>query len=122
MNPLSRKAVVFNGTVRALPLDTDYVAWGYREDLLVKFGLDKPETLEELVEVAEALHGRDLNDDGDEADWGMCINKDLAPKFGCTPKGPHDNTHTHKRRVLRKGFSEVLYIRFSKGFLEGASW
>mmetsp|Transcript_72452 Transcript_72452/g.172699 ORF Transcript_72452/g.172699 Transcript_72452/m.172699 type:complete len:1395 (+) Transcript_72452:123-4307(+) len=79
VNPLSRKAVVFNGSVRALPLDTDYVAWGYREDLLVKFGLDKPETLEEVVEVAEALHGRDLDEDGEEGDFGMCINQDSWP-------------------------------------------
>lgn len=31
VNPESRQSVSFNGTVRALPLDTDYIAFGWRQ-------------------------------------------------------------------------------------------
>jgi len=74
VNPLSRKAVFFNSTVRALPLDTDYIAFGYREDLLQKYGKEKPETLEEMVELAEFMQGKDLDGDGEDGDFGMCTN------------------------------------------------
>lgn len=74
INPASRSAVSFNGTVRALPLDTDYIAIGWREDVFVKHGLppEPPRTIDELVELSERLNGLDHNDDG-EPDWGFCL-------------------------------------------------
>ncbi|EGD77131.1 TK protein kinase [Salpingoeca rosetta] len=72
VNPATREAVSFNGTVRALPLDTDYVALGYRQDVYDRNGLQPPETLEELVAHSELLNGKDHNGDG-EPDWGYCL-------------------------------------------------
>jgi len=74
INAASRSAVSFNGTVRALPLDTDYVAIGWRQDTFFKHGLElsPPRTIEELAELAEFLNERDHNDDG-ELDWGVCL-------------------------------------------------
>ena len=49
-------------TLQPVPtLDTDYVAFGYREDLLQKYGKKKPETLDELVDVVEFMHGKDMS-------------------------------------------------------------
>lgn len=36
VNPALRHSVSFNGTVRALPLDSDYVSYGYRQDIYEK--------------------------------------------------------------------------------------
>lgn len=75
INPASRSAVSFNGTVKALPLDTDYVAIGWRQDVFFKHGLAlrPPSTIEELASLSEQLHGLDHNGDG-EPDWGICIS------------------------------------------------
>lgn len=75
INPASRSAVSFNGTVRALPLDTDYVAIGWRQDVFYKHGLplEPPKTIEEFADLSEFLNGLDHNDDG-EPDWGVCIS------------------------------------------------
>ena len=74
INPASRSAVSFNGTVKALPLDTDYIAIGWRQDVFFKhgIGLEPPKTIEELADLSERLNGLDHNDDG-EADWGVCL-------------------------------------------------
>ena len=73
VNPATREAVAFDGTVRALPLDTDYIAVGYRQDVYEKAGLTPPETLEELVSHSEELNNVDHNDDG-VPDWGYCVS------------------------------------------------
>lgn len=74
INAASRSAVSFNGTVRALPLDTDYIAIGWRQDAFYKHGIDltPPKTIDELAELSEQLNGLDHNDDG-EPDWGVCL-------------------------------------------------
>jgi len=74
INAASRSAVSFNGTVRALPLDTDYVAMGWRQDAFFKHGLElkPPQTIDELADLSEQLNGLDHNGDG-EPDWGVCL-------------------------------------------------
>eukprot|EP00585_Thalassiosira_rotula_P013292 CAMPEP_0196129898 /NCGR_PEP_ID=MMETSP0910-20130528/451_1 /TAXON_ID=49265 /ORGANISM="Thalassiosira rotula, Strain GSO102" /LENGTH=1075 /DNA_ID=CAMNT_0041389097 /DNA_START=439 /DNA_END=3666 /DNA_ORIENTATION=- len=85
INQASRSAVSFEGEVRALPLDTDYISLGWRQDV---FGnpdikeayksswgeeLKVPDTIEEMVVIGERLNGRhDFNNDG-EMDWGFCL-------------------------------------------------
>ncbi|KAL3802961.1 hypothetical protein HJC23_011584 [Cyclotella cryptica] len=97
INQASRSAVSFDGEVRALPLDTDYVAMGWRQDVFTKHAeeyrkkygqeLKVPTTIEELVDVSEKLNGFDHNGDG-EPDWGFCLtpqtnyfNAFVAPIF-----------------------------------------
>lgn len=85
INQASRSAVSYEGEVRALPLDTDYIAMGWRQDVFDnptireayknEFGeeLKVPNTIEEMVIVSERLNGRhDYNNDG-EMDWGFCL-------------------------------------------------
>ncbi|KAL7541035.1 hypothetical protein ACHAXR_010567 [Thalassiosira sp. AJA248-18] len=85
INQASRSAVSFDGEVRALPLDTDYIALGWRQDIFENqkikddyygiYGepLRVPDTIEELVDTSEKLNGRfDFNNDG-EMDWGFCL-------------------------------------------------
>lgn len=85
INQASRSAVSFEGEVRALPLDADYVAFGWRQDVFdnpdikndyyATWGetLKVPDTIEEMVIVSERLNGRhDYNNDG-EMDWGFCL-------------------------------------------------
>jgi ABC-type glycerol-3-phosphate transport system substrate-binding protein len=97
INQASRSAVSFDGEVRALPLDADYIAMGWRQDVfnkhaseyLEKYGeeLKVPTTIDELVDVSEKLNGFDHNGDG-EPDWGFCLtpqtnyfNAFVAPVF-----------------------------------------
>jgi len=83
INPASRAAISFEGEPRALPLDTDYIALGWRQDVFDKYAdayenmygepLKAPDTIEELVDVSEKLNGKfDYNNDG-EMDWGFCL-------------------------------------------------
>lgn len=74
INTASRSAVSFGGKVRALPLDTDYVASGWRQDVFHKHGIDlsPPRTIEELADLSEQFNGLDHNGDG-ELDWGVCL-------------------------------------------------
>ncbi|MEM6710648.1 MAG: extracellular solute-binding protein, partial [Pseudomonadota bacterium] len=54
--------------------DGDFQMLYYRTDVLAENGLEPPRTWEEYLEVAEAIHGQDMNGDG-EADYGSCIFK-----------------------------------------------
>lgn len=76
INAASRSAVSYNGTVRALPLDTDYIALGWRQDVFHKYSvpaeLSPPRTVQDLAAVAQMLNGQDFNNDG-EGDWGICL-------------------------------------------------
>jgi len=68
INQASRAAVTFDGSVRALPLDADYIALGWRQDVFDKYAsqyeemygepLKVPDTIEELVDVSEKLNGK----------------------------------------------------------------
>jgi len=72
VNAATRQVVTWNSTVRALPLDTDYIAMGLRQDVLDAHGESVPQTIEELVAFSERMSGRDHNGDG-EPDWGICL-------------------------------------------------
>ena len=97
INQASRSAASFDGEVRALPLDADYIAMGWRQDVFTKHAdaykekyneeLKVPTTIDELVDVSEKLNGFDHNGDG-TPDWGFCLtpqtnyfNAFVAPVF-----------------------------------------
>jgi hypothetical protein len=97
INQASRSAVSFEGEVQALPLDADYIAMGWRQDVFTKHAdeykkkyneeLKVPTTIDELVDVSEKLNGFDHNGDG-VPDWGFCLtpqtnyfNAFVAPVF-----------------------------------------
>lgn len=61
-----------------LPMDGDYWTLLVRDDLLEAHGATAPDTVEELVELAERFHGADLNADG-TPDFGVCA-KLLGPQ------------------------------------------
>ena len=67
-------SATFQGSVYTIPLDGDFHMVYYRSDVLEEAGLTPPRTWDEYLEVAEAVHGRDMNGDG-EADYGSCISK-----------------------------------------------
>ena len=83
INQAARESVSFGGNVYALPLDTVYIAMGWRQDVfelhkarykdLYNQDLEPPKTIEELVVVSERLNGFDHNNDG-EPDWGFCLS------------------------------------------------
>eukprot|EP00808_Paulinella_micropora_P018061 g22921.t1 len=72
ISEIARQSLTWNNTVRALPLDSDYVALGYRADVFAKWGKSPPETLQELAELSEFFNGKDHNDDG-IPDFGFCL-------------------------------------------------
>ncbi|MBV6658362.1 MAG: extracellular solute-binding protein [Devosiaceae bacterium] len=62
------------GSTYFITLDGDFQMLYYRTDVLAENGLEPPRTWEEYLEVAAAIHGQDMNGDG-EADFGSCIFK-----------------------------------------------
>ncbi|MEO1292623.1 MAG: extracellular solute-binding protein [Pseudomonadota bacterium] len=62
------------GSTYFITLDGDFQMLYYRTDVLANAGLEPPKTWEEYLEVAAAIHGQDMNGDG-EADFGSCIFK-----------------------------------------------
>jgi len=64
----------FGGRVYTIPLDGDFQMVYYRSDQLRRFGLQPPQTWDDYLRVAQALHRKDLNGDG-RADFGSCIAK-----------------------------------------------
>lgn len=73
VSPIAREVVQYDSSVRALPLDTDNIALGWRQDVFERHGLSPPETLEELASVSEFLNGKDHNGDG-IPDFGFCLS------------------------------------------------
>ena len=67
-------SATYQGSVYTIPLDGDFHVMYYRTDVLEEAGLEPPRTLDEYLAVAEALHGVDMNGDG-EGDFGSCISK-----------------------------------------------
>ena len=113
INPASQSAVSFGGEVRALPLDTDYIALGWRQDVFDNEEIKKvyfdtwgeelkvPDTIEELVEVSEKLNGRfDFNNDG-EKDWGFCLTPQT--NYFQAFLAPIMQTHTSECETLANG-------------------
>ena len=62
------------GNTYLITVDGDFQMLYYRSDVLGAAGLEPPRTWEEYLEVAAAVHGQDMNGDG-EADYGSCIFK-----------------------------------------------
>ena len=67
-------SATYQGRVYTIPLDGDFHLMYYRKDVLEDAGLEAPRTLDEYLAVAEAVHGTDMNGDGDP-DYGSCISK-----------------------------------------------
>lgn len=67
-------SATYEGAVYTIPLDGDFHMVYYRTDVLADAGLEPPVTWEDYLAVAEAVHGQDMNGDG-EADYGSCISK-----------------------------------------------
>jgi len=140
INQASRNAVSYNGTVRALPLDTDYIALGWREDVFKKnnistyFGKGRindmlpPSTIDDLADLAEYLNHKDHNDD-QQGDWGICLTPQpnyflafLAPLFQTNLKDPITgattgqniffDTDTFKPLIRLPGFKKAVQIYY----------
>lgn len=67
-------SATFEGSAYTIPLDGDFHMVYYRSDVLAEAGLAPPRTWDEYLAVAGAVHGTDMNGDG-EADYGSCISK-----------------------------------------------
>ncbi len=67
-------SATYNGRIYTIPLDGDFQMAYYRTDVLEAAGLEPPETWEDYVNIAAAVHGQDMNGDG-EPDYGSCISK-----------------------------------------------
>jgi len=72
--PFFRDFNSYGGKVYSIPLDGDMHMVYYRIDSLAEAGLEPPKTWDDYLAVAKALHGKDLNGDG-EPDYGSCISK-----------------------------------------------
>jgi multiple sugar transport system substrate-binding protein len=64
----------YAGRIYTIPLDGDFQMVYYRSDQLARAGLQPPQTWDDYLRVARALHKKDLNGDG-RADFGSCIAK-----------------------------------------------
>ena len=62
----------YAGKTYMITLDGDFHMIYYRTDLFEAAGLKPPETWEDYVAAAKALHGNDMNGDG-TPDYGSCI-------------------------------------------------
>lgn len=64
----------YGGRTYLITLDGDFQMVYYRTDVFEEAGLAPPETWDDYVAAAEALHGKDMNGDG-TPDYGSCISK-----------------------------------------------
>ena len=64
----------YNGRTYLITLDGDFQMVYYRSDLFKEAGLSAPTTWDDYVAAAKALHGKDMDGDG-QADYGSCIAK-----------------------------------------------
>lgn len=62
------------GKTYLITVDGDFQMMYYRRDILEELGLEPPRNWDEYMTVAAAMHGKDLNGDG-EGDYGSCIFK-----------------------------------------------
>ena len=62
------------GKTIGLTIDGDFQMVYYRKDVLDAAGVQPPKTWDEYIEAAKAIHGKDMNGDG-EPDYGSCIFK-----------------------------------------------
>jgi multiple sugar transport system substrate-binding protein len=113
----------FQGRIFTIPLDGDFHMVYYRSDVLEAAGLQPPTTWDEYLAVAEAVHGMDMNGDG-EPDFGSCIAKargeqgywwihSIASPFlqtQGTSQGVFFDTETFEPLVNNPGFIRALEI------------
>ncbi|MGI9389413.1 MAG: ABC transporter substrate-binding protein [Boseongicola sp.] len=59
------------GSTYFITIDGDFQMMYYRTDVFEENGLEPPRTWEEYLEVGAAIHGKDMNGDG-EPDFGSC--------------------------------------------------
>jgi multiple sugar transport system substrate-binding protein len=64
----------YGGRTYLITLDGDFQMVYYRKDHFQAAGLQAPKTWDDYVAAAKALHGKDLNGDG-QPDYGSCIAK-----------------------------------------------
>ncbi|MEX3006974.1 extracellular solute-binding protein [Hoeflea sp. TYP-13] len=64
----------YDGDTYMLTLDGDFQMAYYRSDIFKENGIAAPETWDDYIAAAKALHGKDLNGDG-SPDYGSCISK-----------------------------------------------
>ena len=64
----------YKGKNYLLTLDGDFHMIYYRTDVLKAAGLTPPNTWDEYLAIAKAVHGKDMNGDG-KPDYGSCISK-----------------------------------------------
>ncbi|MEM6634701.1 MAG: extracellular solute-binding protein [Pseudomonadota bacterium] len=91
------------GSTYFITLDGDFQMLYYRTDVLADAGLEPPNTWEEYLEVAAAIHGKDMNGDG-EADFGSCIFKKRNAQSYFAVQSMAAS------RVQSKGTAEGLYF------------
>ncbi|MEZ4629398.1 MAG: extracellular solute-binding protein [Deinococcales bacterium] len=64
----------YQGKTYTIPLDGDFQMVYYRTDVLAANGFSAPTTWDDYLDIAAAVHGQDMNGDG-EPDYGSCIAK-----------------------------------------------
>jgi multiple sugar transport system substrate-binding protein len=113
----------YNGKIYMLTLDGDFHMLYYRSDIFKANGLKAPETWDDYLAAAKALHGKDLNGDG-TPDYGSCISKkrnaqaywfitSIAGGFlqsKGTSEGAFFDTATMKPLVNNEAFGKALDI------------
>ena len=67
-------SATYQGKIYTIPLDGDFQMVYYRSDLIEAANLMPPETWADYLALAAALHGQDMNEDG-QPDYGSCIAK-----------------------------------------------
>ena len=105
------------GSTYFMTIDGDFQMLYYRTDVLADAGLEPPRTWEDYLEVAAAIHGKDMNDDG-EADYGSCIFKKRNAQSYFAVQSMAAS------RVQSKGTGEGLYFDADsmKPKINNAAW
>jgi len=112
-----------NGKTYTLTLDGDFHMFYYRTDVLNRFSQEPPKTWDEWFKVAEAIHGKDYNGDG-EPDYASCAFKRRAAQSYFTiwsvaapfiqtkgtSQGVFFNVDTGKPLINNPGFAEGLRV------------
>lgn len=113
INEVTREAVSFDGEIYALPVDSHYIAMGWRQDVFELHAdyyqniygeeLAVPKTIEQLVLVSERLNGLDHNGDG-EPDWGFCFTPTTNQFFTFLAPVLQTNMHECDKMLDGSGF------------------
>ncbi|MEN0088238.1 MAG: extracellular solute-binding protein, partial [Pseudomonadota bacterium] len=106
-----------SGSTYFITLDGDFQMLYYRTDVLADAGLEPPKTWEDYLDVAKAIHGTDMNGDG-EPDYGSCIFKKRNAQSYFAVQSMAAS------RVQTKGTAEGLYFdpETMKPKINNAAW